>query len=253
MSCKPYPGKRVILVQANPQYLEMFRNWLFFAARFLNPETDQLVIAAESASTVPAMKALSGLFGVRWDVQFIGASSNEDEAESTYGKGVWSKVVTHRPMQILQLLNEGCSVLYQDIDTVWTKPIFAEIDSAGPFDAYIASDNDNPKNRYLCTCLMYFHPTLENKDIMQKWGKKMSKRTKANQYPFNFVVNMMEKRKAIEFHVLSLEKFPPGKLAEQHHETAAVLHANYQEGAAHKVDFLRKYGYWNPEGTTPQP
>lgn len=227
----------------------MFRNWLFHASRFLSPQTDQLVIAAESQNTVPIMKALSGLFGVHWDVQFSGSSGDNDKEVSTYGKGIWSKVVTHRPSQILQLLNQGCSVLYQDIDTVWTRSMFPEIDSAGEFDAYIANDNDNVKNRYLCTCLMYFHPTIANKQLMERWSSSI-KGAKANQYPFNSVLTSMEKSGSINFHVLSLLTFPPGKLAHLNNQTAVVLHANYVEGANGKVNFLKKYGYWNPAGNS---
>merc|ERR1740123_1437845 len=107
---------------------------------------------------------------------------------STYGKGVWGKVVTHRPMQILELLNAGCSVLYSDIDLVWVKPIFPELDALGEYDAYIANDGaDDAHTDYLCTCTMYFHPTPGNKLLMDLWRRKVVGQ-QTNQGGFNSVL-----------------------------------------------------------------
>merc|ERR1711994_983116 len=102
----------------------MLRNWVFHASRFINPRTDQLVVAAESEASVKVLKDLSGLFGVHWDVQFIGRSSENGEMNSSFGNRAFRDVTNHRPQQILEIPKKKCSVLYHDIDAAWTKPVF---------------------------------------------------------------------------------------------------------------------------------
>lgn len=249
-TCKPYPGKRVILVQANSQYEDFFRNWLFHAAKLWNSETDQLVVAAESNVSAVRLRSLSGLFGVHWDVQFIGSTGESLQADA-YGTGTWTKVVTHRPAQIMRLLNLGCSVLYSDIDIAWVKPVWPAIDASGKFDTYAASDGGS-KDR--CTCTLYMHPTVANNDLMERWIDKL-KGQAINQRAFNDVLTQMVKQKKIDFKVLPTGPFPNGRQAFGKNKKptnalkkAVAVHANYIQGSGNKRDLLIAAGYWNPCG-----
>lgn len=252
-TCKPYPGKRVVVVQVNTQYVDLFRNWLFHASRVWNASTEQLVVAAESDRSVATLKAMSGLFGIRWDVQYIGSAGEDVTEKPSYGKGMWQRVVYHKPLQIQQLLKQNCSVLYSDTDIVWVRPVFAAIASEGAHDAYVANDsmrNASRKNndmRGRCTCTMYFHPTVGNNLLVERWIQIIKEDPKGlthDQFAFNKAVRELRR---LEPHLLSQKTFPPGYLIDENKEVAAALHANFLVGVEQKIEKFKAIGEWSPE------
>jgi len=209
--CQPYPGKRVVLVTANEQYVSLFSNWLIHAAPFLNPETDQLVVAAESSAAVAVLRNISMSGSTHFDVVFDdhwGSASYNASSSTKYASPIWANVVTHRPRQILNMLELGCSVLYNDIDTAWIKPVFAALDSYGRHDLMLPDDNrhsQGKRSHYLCTCLMYFRPTTNNRALLLGWAEKCKGQTK-NQFAFSAALSALEGK--IDYLVLPETQFP---------------------------------------------
>eukprot|EP00445_Apocalathium_hangoei_P067407 CAMPEP_0204143732 /NCGR_PEP_ID=MMETSP0361-20130328/20677_1 /ASSEMBLY_ACC=CAM_ASM_000343 /TAXON_ID=268821 /ORGANISM="Scrippsiella Hangoei, Strain SHTV-5" /LENGTH=420 /DNA_ID=CAMNT_0051097637 /DNA_START=71 /DNA_END=1334 /DNA_ORIENTATION=+ len=244
--CQPYPGKRVVLVTANEQYVRMFSNWLIHAAPFLNPETDQLVVAAESKAAVAILRNISMSGSTHFDVVFDdhwGSASSKGSSGSKYGSPIWANVVTHRPRQILNMLELGCSVLYNDIDTAWIKPVFAALDRYGRHDLMLPDDNKHTKGKnrhYLCTCLMYFRPTTNNRALLLGWAEKCKGETK-NQFAFNTALSALQGK--IDYVVLPETQFPPGVSARKNLATAVMIHANWMVGTGTKEKFLESFGF----------
>jgi hypothetical protein len=231
----------------NTPYINFFKNWLYHASQALDERREQLVVMAESNDSVPLLRSISGLHGLQFDVRF-----DAPENESRFSKseaGIWSEVVTRRPRQISRLLEEGCSVLYQDVDTAWMEPLFPVLEAAGQHDLLLADDGkeanwDSSSFLYLCTCLMYFHPTDRSKALVRSWQQACESGDYDNdQIAFNIVM-MNGMRNNVDFAVLPPQQFPPGALAQQHFKTAVVIHANYLTGIDTKEQFMKDFNLW---------
>merc|ERR1712217_657046 len=94
---------------------------------------------------------------------------------------------------------------------------------------------DPDKSGYLCTCLMYFHPTKASKTLAKLWADRCKGQSK-NQFAFNSALGQMKGK--IDRAVLRRDQFPPGALASRYIKTAAVVHANYHIGTGTKESFL---------------
>merc|ERR1712232_929091 len=164
------------MLTVNVQYISFFKNWLYYASEALDEHREQVVVMAESSNSIPLLRNMGGLYGIHFDVRFDDAWENQTKRFIHQDR--WENVVTHRPRQILQLLEEGCSVLYQDVDTAWKEPLFPILDAAGHHDVLFSSDGLTdwrtltPAHWYFCTCLMYFHPTDASKALVREWKKE---------------------------------------------------------------------------------
>mmetsp|Transcript_88668 Transcript_88668/g.255697 ORF Transcript_88668/g.255697 Transcript_88668/m.255697 type:complete len:333 (-) Transcript_88668:117-1115(-) len=247
-ACALYPGKRIVLLSANIQYLDMLKNWLLNAAPHLDPTTEQVMVVAETRQAVPALQNLSTAMGVHFDVYQDPDWKNVENADAhtQYKSKLWASVVTHRPHLILHFLNYGCTVLYQDIDMAWMKPVFPTLDRAGDYDMLLTDDENPPrieKSNYLCTCFMYIQPTTASKAVVERWGR-LARGKDTNQHAFNSALQEFKKRKGIHFLVLPPAQFPCGALFEKSKADALVAHANYLVGLKAKMHFFVKHGLW---------
>merc|ERR1719277_1146260 len=92
-----------------------------------------------------------------------------------YGSQTYGNLVWKRPDHILHFLEQDCSVLYTDIDTVWKADPFLDVGSlqptaSQPVELYMAHDHIDPNFfAAICTCLMYLQPTAPVIKLMKKW------------------------------------------------------------------------------------
>ncbi|GER46372.1 UDP-D-xylose:L-fucose alpha-1,3-D-xylosyltransferase 1 [Striga asiatica] len=113
-----------------------------------------------------------------------------------------------RPRHLLQILELGYNVMYNDVDMVWLADPFPYLE--GKHDVYFTDDmayvkpldhsHDLPppgkKGRtYICSCMIYLRPTSGAKLLMNKWIEELqaepwSRAKKANDQPaFNWALN----------------------------------------------------------------
>merc|ERR1719189_794304 len=105
------------------------------------------------------------------------AAQGSSFVEAPYDSKNYGRVVMQRPREILDLLDQGCSVLYSDIDAVWVKDPFLEIGAAGPGNLYVTDDGKitnwlHPLESTVnyCTCFLYVQPHAATKQLMEAWS-----------------------------------------------------------------------------------
>lgn len=239
--CRLYPGKRVVLVTVNAEYLDMFKNWLHFAKPFLT-STEQLRVIAEEADAVAPLQELREQ-SLWFDLV---SPSGASLVQAPFGSQGFNKLVGQRPSRVLALLKENCTVLYADIDTAWVKDPFLDIAAAGPGALVVTNDNENWKGSYVCTCFLYMQPTPEVNNLTLLWARKMTtKRGQAtnDQIMFDELLSAPANLVGMKMAYLPVEKYPPGNLA-QNHPNASVYHANWREGIEQKVAFMKEHKVW---------
>jgi len=257
MGCKPYPGKRVVMVSANSQYYSMLDNWFFHAAPHLNPDTDQVVLIAEDAQSQRDFQNMSAPYGVHFDIYHDGdwaESKSGRDAGTTYMNPVWASVVTHRPRLLLRYLEAGCTVLYVDVDAMWIKSLPLALAAAGHHDLLITDDRRDVtpgRSNYLCTCLLYLQPTPASRALVKRYGE-LAQGQQDDQFPFNKALSEHEGK--IDYVVLPPAEFPNGvRFARNPKAKEAVwVHANWLRGFGAKIAFLKKHGMWH-DGTAASP
>lgn len=277
--CRLYPNKRVVLVTVDSTYTDFFENWLLFAERHLS-DKEQLVAIAEDPKALGALHRLQlGKDGQnRYDIveeepdihALIAETSSAlletgENRSSPYGTEGFVRLVTRRSRRIARFLEHGCSVLYADIDTVWLRSPFDDIDAAGEHEIYFTDDKpkdartvadyckpqaSEPPN--ICTCFLYVRPTKQATSLIRDWtisAAMQQNQDKACQVQFNavFCKNIAH----IDYAVLPKERYPSGETLRQFAPKfytkggPTVVHANYRVGHANKKLFLQQNNVWN--------
>lgn len=260
--CKLYPGKRVVLVTVNYEYLDMFQNWLHFAKPFLQ-STEQLRVVAEEIEAIKPLKAMQKDFHFdlvhRNDTAYFKHMQNgstflevpENPAESEnlvlapWNSEEYKNLVFGRPNRLLSIVEAECSVLYADIDTAWVKDPFKDIGAAGEGEMYMTLDD--PKKETYCSCFLYVHPKGTTKKFLREWQRRMKLPKTHNVYGDQDILNEMIREpnsfSGLSKAVLPVEKFPPGKIQADSSQ-ASVYHANWRKGHEAKVQFMIKNNVW---------
>jgi len=233
----------VVLVTVSKDYLDMFRNWLYFAKPFLQGK--QLFVEVEDSSSLEPVNALFQQQGDEMSVQMHAADSDLPGKTSVFSKGEWGKLVGKRPQHILRLLQRNVTVLYVDIDTVWLDDPFKDIDAAGSGDLYLTVDHPGGQRPY-CTCFIAARPTAASLLVMETWAEKV-KGQSTNQGPFNDWLFKLMEDTAIEVKKLPQKKYPHGNSSPDYYKNVTVVHANWMVGLDKKVKFLKNLGLWKPE------
>lgn len=283
--CKPYPGRRVVLVTVDTTYVDFFANWLLSAEKVLDPTAHKIVVIAEERAAQPQLERLryaAGKTGPRFDLvedepdtKFLLALSESDSHDAVtameknvatpYGSEGFASLVNRRAKRINRFLSKDCAVLYVDVDTVWLKNPFNDIDKAGQVhDLYLTEDlgasgisrphkcTPDDKPNY-CTCFIYARPTEQAVGVINSWMTRSAKNgdSKALAQP-QFNSALCDLRQKVQYYVLPKDKYPSGGALTSHMEKKAlfgpsgpaVVHANYRIGHAAKMDFLMQNGLW---------
>eukprot|EP00929_Paragymnodinium_shiwhaense_P113084 TRINITY_DN8134_c0_g1_i4.p1 TRINITY_DN8134_c0_g1~~TRINITY_DN8134_c0_g1_i4.p1 ORF type:complete len:437 (-),score=79.61 TRINITY_DN8134_c0_g1_i4:9-1319(-) len=278
-NCEDYHGKTVVLATVDEDFVDFFENWHAYASKFLRSGEHQLVVVAENENAYGSLsqkaKALSGggdLFPFEVSSMNTRNTSSEthvrvslDEGTPPYGSGGYSRLVHRRPQRILSYLQQGCTVLYADIDAVWIKDPFQDIAAAGEHDLYLVDDRSegtsscaNGPGAYFCTCFLYVKPTPPALHFFDVWARKApGNHENGNQFQFNSY--LCRDAGELNFAVLPRDRFPPGCTLKA--KTSAdmgwflsdkgpsVVHANWKVGHAEKKGLLEHLGFWgNAQG-----
>ena len=127
--CRTFPGKRVILVTVNYAFLDFFRNWLQHAGRFLSSSEELLVVAEDPSAKLALSKmAIAAKQEGRQSFTVRDGSGRVASDFLPYGSAEYGRIARERPAYMLRLLKARCSILFSDVDNVWLKSPFADID-----------------------------------------------------------------------------------------------------------------------------
>ncbi|GFY92478.1 nucleotide-diphospho-sugar transferase family protein [Actinidia rufa] len=190
----------VIVCAVSQPYLPFLNNWLISIARQKHQE--KVLVIAEDYATLYKVNE-------RWPGHAVLVPPAPDaQTAHKFGSQGFFNFTSRRPRHLLQILELGYNVMYNDVDMVWLADPFPYLQ--GKHDVYFTDDmvavkplnhsHDLPppgkKGRtYICSCMIYLRPTSGAKLVMQNWIEELqaqpwSKAKKANDQPaFNWALN----------------------------------------------------------------
>jgi len=262
-NCRPFHGKRIVMVTLNNDYINMFENWLHYAGGWLK-NTEKLVVVAEDRDVLKPLDEVLKSQKKNNLTEFVVSSQPKDDAvkwgndatksngflhhhvfEPKFGTREFGAVMTQRPSYIRAFLDEGCTVLFSDIDNVWVHNPFNQI-AEFPQKDILATDDDpnNKKSDYLCACFLYIQPTQASRDLVRDWEKEVVGQIR-NHPQLNTALQRARRRdSSFTDAILPFSEFPPGVKTSQF-PNATVIHANYLIGLEKKKKFLQDLGLWS--------
>lgn len=250
----------LIVCAVSEAYLPFLNNWLISIVR--QKHHDQVLVIAEDYPT---------LFKVnqKWPGHAVLIPpALESQAAHKFGSQGFFNFTSRRPRHLLQILELGYNVMYNDVDMVWLADPFPHLD--GEHDVYFTDDmaavkplnhsHDLPppgkKGRtYICSCMIFLRPTGGAKLVMKKWIEELqaqpwSNTKKANDQPaFNWALNKTAGQ--VDLYLLRQAAFPTGGLyfknltwVQQTKGMHVIIHNNYITGFEKKIKRFRDYGLW---------
>ncbi|GBG83690.1 GT77-family glycosyltransferase [Chara braunii] len=270
----------VIIVTVNTGFRELFLNWLVSVHR-LGLSDRVLVFAGDVASWRFLEKYWPGhavLF------QYPGTPKGtlpETDDQQWFGLEGYGRIVNTRPAQMLACLEHGYNVLYSDIDAVFlSNPlphVTGNADGSFAWDGWLRPPWFNgsdeipppPMNLDFCSCFLFFRPTQQSIEVMQRWmlNLRRSKEHK-NQPALNDVFSSIraDNDTCFKFRILPTKFFPsghtmldPAKLRQWKSlgGQAAVVHLNFYFSTRVKIEGFKSHNLWflnsyNPS-TSPWP
>ncbi|KAJ4779478.1 Glycosyltransferase [Rhynchospora pubera] len=250
----------VILCAVSYPYLPFLNNWLISVAR--QSHHDQVLVVAEDYATLYAVNE-------RWPGHAVLVPPVPDtQTAHKFGSQGFFNFTSRRPRHLLQILDLGYNVMYNDVDMVWLADPFPYL--VETHDVYFTDDMaavkplDHPhglpppgkKGRpYICSCMIYLRPTSGAKFLLKKWIEEMqeqpwSKKQKANDQPaFNWALNKTVSQ--VDMYLLPQAAFPTGGLyfknktwVRETKRMHVIIHNNYIIGFEKKIKRFREYGLW---------
>ncbi|KAL9228890.1 hypothetical protein vseg_004420 [Gypsophila vaccaria] len=253
-------GKTVIVCIVSEPYLMFLNNWLISVGR--QGYKDSVLVIAEDYST---------LFKVndRWPGHAVLVPPVIEGGQAhKFGSLGFFNFTARRPQHLLNILELGYNVMYNDVDMVWLKDPFPYLE--GNHDIYFMDDvaavkplnhsHDLPppgkKGRpYVCSCMIFLRPTDGAKLAMRKWIEELQEQPwtrakKANDQPaFNWA--LMKNADQVDMYLLPQSAFPTGGLyfknktwVRETKDAHVIIHNNYILGFEKKIKRFRDYGLW---------
>ncbi|KAH9616858.1 hypothetical protein KSS87_006738 [Heliosperma pusillum] len=192
----------------------------------------------------------------------------EASSAHKFGSLGFFNFTARRPQHLLNILELGYNVMYNDVDMVWLKDPFLYLE--GNHDIYFMDDvaavkplnhsHDLPppgkKGRpYVCSCMIFLRPTDGAKLAMRKWIEELQEQPwtrakKANDQPaFNWA--LMKNADQVDMYLLPQSAFPTGGLyfknktwVRETKGSHVIIHNNYILGFEKKIKRFRDYGLW---------
>ncbi|XP_062027397.1 UDP-D-xylose:L-fucose alpha-1,3-D-xylosyltransferase MGP4-like [Rosa rugosa] len=252
-------GTLIVCAVSEP-YLPFLNNWLISIAR--QKHQDKVLVIAEDYGTLYKVNE-------RWPGHAVLIPPALDaQAAHKFGSQGFFNFTSRRPRHLLNILELGYSVMYNDVDMVWLADPFPYL--VGNHDVYFTDDmtpvkplnhsHDLPppgkKGRtYICSCMIFLRPTSGAKLIMKKWIEEMqqepwSRAKKANDQPaFNWALD--KNAAQADLYLLSQAAFPTGGLyfknktwVKETNGMHVIIHNNYILGFEKKIRRFHDYGLW---------
>lgn len=252
-------GTLIVCAVSEP-YLPFLNNWLISITR--QKHQDKVLVIAEDYATLYKVNE-------RWPGHAVLIPPALDaQSAHKFGSQGFFNFTSRRPRHLLNILELGYSVMYNDVDMVWLADPFPYL--VGNHDVYFTDDmtpvkplnhsHDLPppgkKGRtYICSCMIFLRPTSGAKLIMKKWIEEMqeqpwSKTQKANDQPaFNWALD--KNAAQADLYLLPQAAFPTGGLYFKNKtwmkETKGmhvIIHNNYILGFEKKIKRFHDYSLW---------
>ncbi|XP_025804971.1 UDP-D-xylose:L-fucose alpha-1,3-D-xylosyltransferase MGP4-like [Panicum hallii] len=250
----------VLLAAVSGPYLPFLSNWLISVRRA--GRADQVLVIAEDYETLDRINAA-------WPGHAVLVPPAPDaQAAHKFGSQGFFNFTSRRPRHLLQILELGYSVMYNDVDMVWLADPFPYI--VGDHDVYFMDDMTPVKplghshelpppgkkgRTYICSCMIFLRPTEGAKLLLRKWIEELkeqpwSKQRKSNDQPgFNWALNKTAGQ--VDVYLLPQSAFPTGGLyfknktwVKETKGKHVIIHNNYITGFEKKIKRFRDHGLW---------
>ncbi|KAK1282120.1 hypothetical protein QJS10_CPB22g00026 [Acorus calamus] len=250
----------VIVCAVSQPYLPFLNNWLISVAR--RGHHQKVLVIAEDYATLYRVNR-------KWPGHAVLVPPAPDaQTAHKFGSQGFFNFTSRRPRHLLNILELGYNVMYNDVDMVWAADPFPYF--KGNHDVYFTDDMaavkplDHPhdlpppgkKGRtYICSCMIFLRPTDQAKLVMKKWIEELqdqpwSKMKKANDQPaFNWALNKTADQ--VDLYLLPQVAFPSGGLyfknqtwVEETKGMHVIIHNNYITGFEKKIKRFRESGLW---------
>ncbi|XP_078429040.1 UDP-D-xylose:L-fucose alpha-1,3-D-xylosyltransferase MGP4-like [Wolffia australiana] len=250
----------IILCAVSQPYLPFLNNWLISIARQKHQE--KVLVVAEDYATLYKINE-------KWPGHAVLVPpAPESQTAHKFGSQGFFNFTSRRPRHLLQILDLGYNVLYNDVDMVWLADPFPYME--GNHDVYFSDDMAAVKpldhshslpppgkkgRTYICSCLIFLRPTSGTKKVMMRWIEEMklqpwSTAKKSNDQPaFNWALNKTHGE--VDLFLLPQVGFPSGGLyfrnktwVEETMGRHVIIHNNYITGFEKKIKRFREFGLW---------
>ncbi|GAA0157022.1 transferase [Lithospermum erythrorhizon] len=253
-------NETLIICAVSEAYFPFLNNWLISIVRQKHHE--KVLVIAEDYGTLFKVNA-------KWPGHAVLIPPVLDsQASHKFGSMGFFNFTSRRPRHLLQILELGYNVMYNDVDMVWLADPFPYLE--GNHDIYFTDDmtavkplnhsHDLPppgkKGRpYICSCMIFLRPTNGAKLVMKKWIEELqdqpwSRAKKANDQPaFNFA--LMRTEQQVDMYLLPQAAFPTGGLyfknktwVKETKGMHVIIHNNYIIGFEKKIKRFHDYKLW---------
>ncbi|CAH2072072.1 unnamed protein product [Thlaspi arvense] len=248
----------VIVCAVSYPFMPFLNNWLISVSR--QKHQDKVLVIAEDYATLYKVNK-------KWPGHAVLIPPALDSQTAQYfGSPGFFNFTSRRPQHLLQILELGYNVMYNDVDMVWLQDPFQQLE--GSHDAYFTDDRTNikPLNHshnlphpdrngvtYICSCMIFLRPTNGAKLLMKTWIEELKSGSKAyegnDQPAFNWSLNKTAHQ--VDLYLLSQAAFPTGGLYFKNetwvNETKGkhvIIHNNYIVGFKNKMKRFRDFGLW---------
>ncbi|KAK1275255.1 hypothetical protein QJS04_geneDACA011152 [Acorus gramineus] len=250
----------VIVCAVSQPYLPFLNNWLISVAR--RGHHEKVLVIAEDYATLYRVNR-------KWPGHAVLVPPAPDaQTAHKFGSQGFFNFTSRRPRHLLNILELGYNVMYNDVDMVWVADPFPYL--KGNHDVYFTDDMaavkplDHPhdlpppgkKGRtYICSCMIFLRPTDGAKLVMKKWIEELkdqpwSKTKKSNDQPaFNWALNKTADQ--VDLYLLPQAAFPSGGLyfknqtwAQETKGMHVIIHNNYITGFEKKIKRFHEFGLW---------
>ncbi|XAR63006.1 Fucosylgalactoside 3-alpha-galactosyltransferase [Bertholletia excelsa] len=250
----------VIVCAVSQPYLPFLNNWLISIAR--QKHQDQVLVIAEDYATLYKVNE-------KWPGHAVLVPPAPDsQTAHKFGSQGFFNFTSRRPRHLLQILELGYNVMYNDVDMVWLADPFPYLE--GKHDVYFTDDMAavKPLNHshalpppgkkgrtYMCSCMIYMRPTDGAKLVIKKWIEELkaqpwTKAKKANDQPaFNWALNKTAGQ--VDLYLLPQAAFPTGGLyfknqtwVQETKGMHVIIHNNYITGFDKKIKRFRDFDLW---------
>ncbi|KFK27221.1 hypothetical protein AALP_AA8G353300 [Arabis alpina] len=250
----------LIVSSVNYPYLPFLNNWLISVSR--QKHQDKVLVFAEDYATLYKVNE-------KWPGHAVLTHPSLDsQTAHDYGSQGFYNLTSRRPQHLLQLLELGYNVMYNDIDMVWLQDPFQYLE--GSHDVYFTDDKTEIKHlnhshnfsipeqngwSYICSCMLFLRPTNAAKLLMKKWIEEIQAQPWFNGMNGNDqpALNRALRKTPgqVDLYLLSQAAFPTGGLyfrnAKWVKETKGkhvIIHNNYIKGFDKKMRRFHDFGLW---------
>ncbi|CAM0955734.1 unnamed protein product [Alopecurus aequalis] len=250
----------IILAAVSGPYLPFLSNWLISVRRA--GRADQVLVIAEDYETLERINAA-------WPGHAVLVPPAPDaQTAHKFGSQGFFNFTSRRPRHLLQILELGYAVMYNDVDMVWLADPFPYL--VGSHDVYFMDDMTDVKpldhshalpppgkkgRPYICSCMIFLQPTEGAKLLMTKWIEELkeqpwSKKVKSNDQPaFNWA--LLKTAGQVDVYLLPQSAFPTGGLyfknktwVKETKGKHVIIHNNYITGFEKKIKRFRDHKLW---------